>query len=219
MFFDFQNSFLLALPKQIFKNTYIMKKIILLFAASFLMLSFTHAQKIKVTDGDLSFLKDLAELSVVFEYPDDIKVGKMSQEDFIDKKVAEKEEKEAGTGEAWKEAYFADRTDHYEPMFIELFDKYTGDLYIQQDDPDYKYTMIVKTTFMEPGYNVGISSKKAAIDLEISFIETANPENVLGTISLKKSPGTAHYDQGLRVGESYAKAGKELGKYLEKKFM
>lgn len=196
-----------------------MKKIILLFVASFLMLSFSQAQKIKVTDGDLSFFKDLAEMSVVFEYPEDIKVGKMSQQAYIDKKMAEKEEKEAGSGEKWKEAYFADRSDHYEPMFIELFDKYTKDLYIQQDDPDYKYTMIVKTTFMEPGFNVGIHAKKAAIDLEIKFIETANPDNILGTIKVSKSPGTAHYDQGLRVGESYAKAAKELGKLIQKKYM
>jgi len=196
-----------------------MKKIILFLAASFLMLSITNAQKIKVTDGDLSFLKDIAELSIAFEYPDNIKIGKMSQQAYIDKKMADNEEKEAGSGEEWKEAYFADRSEHFEPMFMELFDKYTGDLYIQQDDPDYKYTMVVKTTFIEPGFNVGISSKKAAIDLEISFIETANPDNVLGTITLKKSPGTAHYDLGLRVGESYAKAGKELGKFLKKKYL
>lgn len=196
-----------------------MKRIILLFAVSFMLVNVTNAQKIKVVDGDLSFLKDLSEISVVFEYPDDIKVGKMSQQAYIDKKVAEKEKKEAGTGESWKEAYFSDRTDHYEPMFIELFDKYTGDLYIQQDDPDYQYTMVVKTTFMEPGFNVGIQSKKAAIDLDINFVETANPDKVLATIKVSKSPGTAHYDQGLRVGESYAKAGKELGRLLDKKYM
>lgn len=196
-----------------------MKKTLLLFAASFMMLSFTHAQKIKVTSGDLSFFKDLAEINVVFEYPDNIKIGKMSQQDYIDKKMAEKEKKEAGAGEAWKEAYLSDRTDHFEPMFLELFDDYTGDLYIQQDDDDYEYTMIVKTTFIEPGFNIGIQSKKAAVDLEISFIKTENPDEVLGTISIKKSPGTAHYDSGLRVGESYAKAGKELGRLLKKKYM
>lgn len=196
-----------------------MKKTLLLFVASFLMLSITNAQKLKVTSGDLSFFKDLAELNVVFEYPDDIKVGKMSQQAYIDKKMAEKEEKEPGSGEKWKEAYFADRSDHFEPMFIELFDKYTDDLYIQQDDSDYEYTMIVKTTFVEPGFNVGIHSKKAALDLEITFIKSANPEEVLGTIKVSKSPGTAHYDSGLRIGESYAKAGKELGKLIEKKYM
>lgn len=195
-----------------------MKKIILLFIASILMLSFARAQKIKVTDGNLSFLKDLSELSIVFEYPEDIKVGKMSQQAYIDKKIAEKEEKEAGSGEKWQEQYFADRSEHYEPMFIELFGKYTKDLYIQQDDPDYQYTMVVKTTFMEPGFNVGIHAKKAAIDLEIKFVETTNPDNVLGMVKISKSPGTAHYDQGLRVGESYAKAGKELGKFLDKKY-
>lgn len=196
-----------------------MKKIILLFSALLMMQLVSNAQKIKVTDGDLSFLKNIAELNIVFEYPEDIKVGKMSQQEYIDKKVAEKEEKEAGSGEMWKEAYFSDRSEHFEPMFIELFDKYTDDLYVQQDDADYKYTMIIKTTFIEPGFNIGIHSKKAALDLQISFIETVNPNNILATISLRKSPGTAHYDTGLRIGESYAKAGKELGKLLRKKYL
>ncbi len=194
-----------------------MKKIILLIVASMMLTSLVQAQKIKLTSGDLSFLKDLAELNVVFEYPDNLKIGKLSQEAFIDKKVKEREKKEPGTGESWKSQYYADRDEHYEPMFIELFEKYTGDLYIQQDDSDYEYTMIVKTTFVEPGFNVGIQSKKAALDLEISFIETAHPDAVLASISLKKSPGTPHYDAGMRVGEAYAKAGKELGKFLMKK--
>lgn len=194
-----------------------MKKIILILVASLMLMSLSQAQKIKLTSGDLSFLKDLSELNVVFEYPDNLKIGKMSQEAYIDKKVKENEEKEAGSGENWKEQYYADRDEHYEPMFLELLDKYTDDLYIQQDDSDYEYTMIVKTTFVEPGFNIGIHSKKSALDLDITFIETANPDNILASISLKKSPGTPQYDAGMRVGEAYAKAGKELGKFLKKK--
>lgn len=196
-----------------------MRKNVFLFIMSIILVNISFAQKIKVASGDLSFLKDISEISVVFEYPDDMKVGKSSQQAYLDKRMAECEKKEAGTGEAWKAKYFEDREQNYEPKFLELFDNYTGDLFVQQDDPDYQYTMIVKTTFMEPGFNVGIQSKPAAIDLAISFIETKNPDNVLATILISKSPGTPHFDQGMRVGESYAKAGKELGKLLKKKYL
>lgn len=194
-----------------------MKKLIVLFIASFFMFNMGFAQKIKLMNGDLKFLNDLSELSITFEYPDDIRIGKMSQQDYIDKKVKEADTKEAGSGEKWKEQFFADRNMHYEPMFMELFEKYSDDLLIEQDNSKYGYMMIVETIFIEPGFNIGIQSKKAAVDFEVRFVETGNENNILATLSVMKSPGTAHYDQGLRVGESYAKGAKELGKFLVKK--
>ena len=194
-----------------------MRKIIVLFVASFLLMNLSFAQKFKVIEGSLKSLNSIEELNVIFEYPDDIKIGKMNQQDYIDKKVKEQEAKEEGSGEKWKEQYFADREEHYEPMFMELFDKYTGDLTVYQDDSDLAYTMIVETIFIEPGYNVGISSKKASVNYEIRFIKTGNENDILCTINMSKAPGTAHYDSGLRVGESFAKGAKELGKFLMKK--
>jgi len=196
-----------------------MKKTILLFMASLLLMGFAQAQKIKVESGDLSFLKDLAELNITFEYPDNMKLGKTTQEKYIDDKVRAAEEKEAGSGEAWKEKYFADRTEHYEPMFMSGLDKYTGDLYVVQDDDSYEYTLIVKTTFMEPGFNMGIQSKKSAVDLELTFVETANPDQVISVVLVSKAPGAATFDQGLRVGDAYFTAAQSFGKYLKKKYM
>ncbi len=196
-----------------------MKKGILLLMASLLFIGFTQAQKIKVESGDLAFLKGLAELNVQFVYPDDMVLGKLSQQEYMDKKMKEAEEKEPGTSEKWKENYYADRTHHFEPQFILLLGEYTGELYIDQDNSNYEYTMIVKTTFIEPGFNVGITSKAAAIDLDITFVKTASPEEILGKITISKAPGTPLFDFGLSVGEAYAKAGKELGKLLEKKYL
>jgi len=196
-----------------------MKKIILLFVATIMMAGFTQAQKIKVESGDLKFLKDLAELNITFEYQEDMKLGKTTQDKYIEKKMADAEKKEEGAGEAWKSAYFADRTDHYEPMFMEAMDKYTGDLYVVQDDPDYEYTMIVKTVFMEPGFFMGFQNKKSAIDLELSFVKTDAPEEVIAVVKVTKAPGAAAPDQGLRVGDAYFTAAQAFGKYIKKKFL
>lgn len=196
-----------------------MKKHILLLLSAIIFVGFTQAQKIKVTSGDLTFLKDLAELNVTFEYPEDMKLGKTTQDAYIEKKMKDAEKKEEGAGEAWKDSYYADRTDHYEPMFMQGLDQYTGDLYVVQDDSDYEYTMIVKTTFTEPGFNVGIQSKKSAIDVELTFIETANPENVVAVMTILKAPGAATFDQGLRVGDAYFTAAQAFGKYVKKKYL
>lgn len=196
-----------------------MRKYILLLMVSLLFAGFTNAQKIKVESGDLSFMKDLAELNITFEYPEDMKLGKTTQDAYIEDKMKDAEKKEEGAGEAWKESYYADRTEHYEPMFMEGMDKYTGDLYVVQDDPSYEYTMIVKTTFMEPGFNLGFQSKKSAIDLLLTFVETENPENVVAVVKLTKAPGAATFDLGLRVGDAYFTAAQVFGKYIKKKHL
>lgn len=195
-----------------------MKKIILLIVASLSIISVTNAQKIKVLSGDLSFLKDLAEINVVFEYPDDMKYGKMTLQEYVDKKVKEKEKKEEGSGEKWKSDFFADR-ERFNEKFIYSLGKYSRSLFVAEDNSDFKYTMIVKTTFMEPGFQFGFQSKKSAIDLEINFIETNAPDNVIASIKMSKAPGAAHPDLGERVADAYYTAAQYLGNYLKKKYL
>ena len=82
-----------------------------------------------------------------------------------------------------------------------------------------KYTLIFKTTSIEPGYNIGISRKNAQIDAEIWIVETANKSNKVATFTINNVPGgTAFgydFDTGLRISEAYAKAGKSLGKFFK----
>lgn len=196
-----------------------MKRIILVFIASFMMIGFTQAQKIKVVSGDMDFMKDLAELNVTFVYPEDMKFGKTTQDKYIEQKMADAEKKEEGAGEAWKESFFADREEHYEPMFMEGMEKYAGDLFVAQDDPDYEYTMIVKTTFTEPGFFMGFQNKKSAIDLELTFVKTDAPEEAIAVVKITKAPGAAAPDTGLRVGDAYFTAAQQFGKLLKKKYL
>lgn len=179
------------------------------------ILSAINAQKIKVESGDLSFLKDLAEISVVFVYPDDMKYGKMTLQEYVDEKVKERELKEEGSGEIWKSKFYADR-ERYNARFIDALGKYSESLFIAEDNADFKYTMIVKTTFTEPGFQFGFQSKGAVIDLEINFIETNAPDNIIATIKMSKASGAAHPDSGERVAAAYANGSAVLGKYLKK---
>lgn len=88
-----------------------------------------------------------------------------------------------------------------------------------KDDKSAKYTLIFKTTRTEPGYNVVVSRKDASIDGEVSIVETANPSNVIATLTISNAPGRVFggvdYDTGLRLQEAYAMAGKKLGKYIK----
>ena len=87
------------------------------------------------------------------------------------------------------------------------------------NDKNAKYTLIFNTLRTEPGYNVVISRKDASIDGEANIVETANPSNVIATISVKNAPGRIFggydYDTGVRLQEAYATAGKKLGKFIK----
>jgi len=177
----------------------------------------SNAQKIKVVDGDPSVLRGESSVGFKFTY-DNMAIGKFQNgQDYIDKKTSEYNSKQYGKGDRWAKEWVADRESLYEPKFIELFMKYSD----MGEKPDAKYTIIFHTSFTEPGYNVYISSHSAEIDGEAMIVETAHPEHVLATISIKKAPGRTYggddYDSGTRIAESYADAGKYLAKFLMKR--
>lgn len=193
-----------------------MKKVfslLMVAVASFVSVQ-SNAQE--VTKGSLTFLKDVPEMKVVFTY-DHLRVGEMGKEaNYIKKKKTEKEAKETGTGDAWEKSWYADRQKRYHPKFMELFTKYSK--IKLGEDLSSKYVMVVDTRFIEPGYNVGISSGYAEVELEIAIYDAADMKKPICKIRVdKEKGGKGQFDTGMRIGDAYAKAGKDLGKLVEKK--
>lgn len=176
----------------------------------------TNAQRIKVTDGKLPNLASEKSVHIDFTY-ENIAVGKFNkEEEYIKVKTEEYNKKEAGRGDNWAKSWEADKPGRFEPKFEELFTKYS-DLRL---DKNAKYTIIFHTTFMEPGFNVGVMRKNASINGEVLVVETANKNKVIAKLALDKAPGNSFwgndYDTGARLAEAYAAAGKALGKYVSK---
>ena len=103
-----------------------MKKIVLLLIVAGLVTQL-QAQKIKVTEGNLSAFNGITLFDLSYTYDENLRVGKLTEDEYIRKKMAEAEEAEPGRGERWKQAWFEDRTVHFEPMFTELINKYTAE--------------------------------------------------------------------------------------------
>ncbi len=204
-----------------------MKKLHLVIGSILILPFCLHAQKIKIESGDFDFLKGETTVKLEYDYSD-MAVGKFDrEEDYVNKKVDDYNKKYPGTGrgDQWKESWIGDRKARFEPKFEELLNNYLRPKRISfsPEHSDAKYTMILKTTFTEPGFNVYVTKKPAMIDVEAIFVETANPDNVLGVISSKKNPGRtfgdADFDTGVRIAEAYAKCGKELAAFLVKKVL
>ena len=196
-----------------------MKKLLLAIAVIFFAGNI-QAQRIKLTEGNLDFLKGVTDINLKYTY-DDMTVGKYSEADYVAKKTKEYNKKEEGRGDKWAKMWVEDREKRFEPKFEELFNKYLKkkDVIAEQNNKDAEYTLILHTYFTEPGYYIGISSAPASINCEALFVKTSEPDKVLAKIDIKKSPGNAGagWDTGERIKEAYAKAGKELAKFLLKK--
>ena len=188
------------------------------YLAIFLMLMLSvnlKAQKIKLAEGSIDAVK--GESSIAFEFTyDNMKVGKFDKEaDYVAKKTEDYNKKEDGKGDTWAKAWVDDRKYRFEPKFIELFTEYSG----KTESKKAKYIMVFKTIFTEPGYNVGVSRKNAKIDADVWIVEAANKNNVVAKLTVEDALGRTFwgtdYDTGARIAETYADAGKALGKYFK----
>ncbi len=193
-----------------------MKTKLFFVACSLFLASMVSAQKIKVLEGNLEVLKNEKTINVEFTY-DNLKVGKFKTEDeYVTKKREEYNKKEAGKGDKWAEGWKADRDRAYHVQFFEQFEEKSK----LKNSKDSKYTLIFHTTFIEPGFNVGVMRKNAYIDAVVTIVETANRNNKIAVINIDNAPGRDvmgyDFDTSWRISEAYAKAGKELGKRISK---
>ena len=175
----------------------------------------SQAQRIKTTSGDENILKGETTINIEFVY-DGLSVGKYDKEaDYIKAKTDEYNKKEPGRGDSWAKSWVSDRESRFEPRFINEFQDATG-MTVKKDA---KYTLVFKTTSIEPGYNIVISRKNAEIDAVAWIIETGKPDKKLAEFTINNAPGRIyggyHYDTGTRIQEAYAVSGKRLGKYLK----
>ena len=168
-------------------------------------------------DGDLSFLRGVKKVKIVYKY-DNMGVGKFkTNEEYVNKKKGEYNKKEPGRGDTWAAKWVEDRSARYEPHFEQTLGEFCKSIDFDQNNPG-DITMIVETTFTEPGYNIEISRKNASIDMLITFVDKSNKK--LASMTMKKVPGRdaigMDYDTGVRIEEAYEKAGKSTGKFIDK---
>jgi len=191
-----------------------------LTAVMICLFSGLYAQKINIIEGDLSALSGQKNINTEFTY-DNMSVGKFKTEaEYVSKKTEEYNKKEAGKGDKWAKDWVDERTGNYDRKFNELFEKYS-ELVVTGAKKDAKYTLIYKTTFTEPGYNIYITRKNAETDAEVWIVESANPSKVIAKLEVKNAKGRTFggndYASGERIAECYADAGKALGKFIKNK--
>lgn len=195
-------------------------KLKLLFAVLIGFVATASAQKLKVESGDFSFLKGQTELKVVMDYSKaTFYKEEMSQEEYIAKR-----KKEISDDKGKKEAdkWAADWEHSKENTFVEKFlASMNKNMDIKaSEDADSKYTLIVETVWIYPGWFAAVMKQPSKVTTRLKFVETASPNNVLLVINSRNAPGDNFVgvaNNNDRIAEGYAKTGKSVAKMIGKK--
>ncbi len=184
------------------------------------LISISHLSFSQQTDQQqteaLQFLKDQKQLKIKFDYSD-LKIRELPEADFLEEKMEEKEARSEGAGERYLNAWKEDKQVNFPKKFMILFNKYLKKNGLNVSENEAPYTLIVKTLKIDPGWYSGtIVSQPAVTDFEFYFVKSDAPEVVLCKFRIINVQGAADYDAGVRMQECYAKAGKELAKYISK---
>lgn len=199
-----------------------MKKVVYFLIGAMLLSAGSVFSQCKVTKGDLSVLKGQSVVNVQFDYSNMMMGKKKTEAQYVTEKKAELNKKEAGSGDKWETAWVGDRDARFEPSFLKNFNEEVQGkgLVGKEDAADAKYTLIVRTVYTEPGYNVGVSRMDAYISLKVDLVENGAADKIIASMEMKKEPSINmmgyDYDKGGRIQSCYDRAGGHLGKCIEK---
>jgi len=206
-------------------NLIVMNKILtslLLLISVWMIPSSAHAQKMKVISGKFDFLKDQKELNVQFDYEGlQLYNENKSEAQYVSERIQEiSTNKGQDEAEVWKKDWEYSKSTSFVDKFIASMNKNLNNIQCVKNN-NAKYTIIVQTYWIYPGWFAGVMAQAAKVSTKLIFVETANPSNVLLTIDSEKAPGNISFvgvpNNNDRIAEGYAKTGKSLANMINKK--
>lgn len=199
-----------------------MRKLISTAAILMLIVTLGFAQKMKVISGDFTFLEGQEtvvtklDFSEVTFYNDNL-----SEQEYIDKRVKEIEEKDPGESAAWVEDWELFKNERFLEKFTTVATENSKANIQFVTEGNSPYTLIVKATWIYPGWFGGVMKQHAKISTLLQFVESGNPDNILLAIEADKAPGDIAFvgipNNNDRIAEGFAKTGKSLVRLIDKK--
>lgn len=195
-----------------------MKKVVLA-GLSILFTLTMSAQKGDLLKGDWKAVSDIQRFDLEFDYSNVEVPDFDTEEDYIKQKMKEKDDDNPGDGIIWRKSYFDDREEHFEPKFIESFNK-RGEAQAGNDFDDAEYVLKVETTMLSHGWNVGVMRKAARLDAILSVYKRGDETPLLkAKYENIKGADAFGYDFAIhsRVAEGFAKLAKSFLADVKKK--
>lgn len=200
------------------------KKTITIFSFALLLLCLesTYGQVFKTEAGSLEALSGIDRYKVVFEYAEDLKIPKYaSEEAFLEAHAQKKDKKELGSGEDFKNQWITNRTEQFEPKFVQEFNFFNlkeKQVTVARNVSDADFIMVVHTSLIDPGNSNFIFKKDARLEVTIRIYKSDTPNQILYLTEMvdvhSKGASIDDYD---RIMSAYAELGRGLSKHLSRK--
>lgn len=181
---------------------------------------FLQAQQFEVVSGAIENISGIERYNVVFEYASDLQIPRSDSEQvFLQEQYEKRERKKSGSGEAFKNLWFENRVNLYEPTFIQQFNSFRVDnrqVTVAKKITSTDYTMKIKTNFIRGGYDDFFYVEEGEIGVLISVYETNAPEKILYAV-VTDIRGVANADEFERIRSAYGNLGKAASKHFSRK--
>ena len=180
----------------------------------------TPKLRIGILSGDPKYFKNSINYHIRFDYSN-LKVGQYADEkSYIEYMKDDAEKRKEGSSDNWEKKWYSDRTNVFQPKFIELFNKFSGNkIKIDTVYKNQQYVLSLHTQFLEIGFNKNFTKSPTYINVIATIYEPNSSEKPL-IISMVNVIGdeafSSYSDDYRRIEEAYAKCGKELAKYMLK---
>jgi hypothetical protein len=179
-----------------------------------------QAQKFEVVSGSIDNISGIQRYNLVFEYATDLQISKNGSEQAFLKEEYEKREKELlGSGENFKKLWFENRSNLYEPTFVQEFNSFRvadQQVTVAKNISSTAYTMKIKTISITGGYDDFFYVEEGEIGVVISVYQTDTPEIVLYAVETKVR-GVANANEFERIRTSYGNLGEAGSKHFSRK--
>lgn len=177
-------------------------------------------QSFAQTIHDFKLLKGETEVEVVFTY-DNLRLQKenYTEEEYIKVHMANLERKQTGLSTEWLPTWKQAKENIWESKFVSLANKHSkGKIKFVRNAVKTKYILVVDVTWIYTGWDAGVINQSAKVTSTVSLVSRENPTVVLAQHQFINMPGNqfANYSNEVRVGEGFAKTGKDFAKKIVK---
>jgi hypothetical protein len=159
----------------------------------------------------LDFLREDSILNVVYNY-DNLYVGRITEQEYLERRVKDESDHQ------WFVRWIGNRPLLFQPAFEGTLNKRLKKkkvkFFVRQKKANAKYTMVVKTKSIEPGFWAYKVSESSDVEIDFIFFKSSDPDKVIAMVHGKNFRGFS-VEPGTRIANAYARAGWLLGDYLK----
>ncbi|MFP3834283.1 hypothetical protein [Chryseobacterium sp. SIMBA_028] len=200
-----------------------MKKLFLLVFMVMMTTAAFGQEKMNLVSGGFEVLKDQTEVNVELKFEDVLFMKEnITETQYLENRKKQVLDNPKRGEETWK-IWIAEWEKYKNEEYIRYFSKGLNKTYKEsffKKDISSKYTLLLETKWIFPGWHAGLTMMTAEISGTIKLVETSNHSVVLAEIELNKFDRFVNNDEAVmeygRIAAAYESAGRYLGKKIKK---